>query len=273
MASSIPEKYSLVNFDEDDYDPKSPKLVIDEDIDVVSDNPTEFKMAIDQSPKPAEMVKSHNLINQIKTLNKSKKRLREKAIHQELSTSANRPQIEIETRPDGEDQQNRNVQNTCSARDLEIHEQPSTSSGKRSRNENETSSISEEKLKDDFLKRFLPPEFEMSDLELARRAQLGQREEELFEKFLAKADIEDPLELAYHDRKARKNVSDCDCNEPDCNECKRWIRNLKSLESRHKANSEYRLNLLRILFLQQRIEQITKIGKMMKILFIGGYDK
>lgn len=307
MALAIPANYSLVNYNE----PESPRFVIDEDIDVESDNLAETKIAIDE--KPCDLSKDMNILSIIM------KRLQETAIHQGPSTSAKRPRIEIEVSAVGKEQQKDNFQNTCLPHELEKHEQSSTSakrprietkapsfgeelnkndfsnkclprkfemdnaelvgreqlstSGKCSRNEKETSSYAEEQQKDDFLNRILPPEFEMSDLELARRAQLHQREEKLFEKFLEKADAEYPLELAYHDRKARKSVYVCDCNKPDCNECKLWIRNLKSLESRHKANSEYRLNLLRILHLQQRIEQITKIEKMMKAIIFQGFDK
>lgn len=273
MASNIPANYSLVNFDEDYNDPESPRLVIDEEIDVVTCDPSETEMTIDKSPKQVPSVLSRDLMKDMYTLIKFMKRLQKRDIHQGPSTCAKRPRMEIEAPLFGEEQQKNDFTNDCLPRKSEMSnaEQPSTSC-KSSPNQNETPSA-EEQQKDDFMRRFLRPEFKMCDLELARRAQLQEREEELFEKFLEKADVEYPLELAYHDRKARKNVSDCDCNKPDCNECKRWIRNLKSLESRHKANSEYRLNLLRILYLQERIERVVKIEKMMKAIFFQGFDE
>lgn len=313
MASIIPANYSFVNFDEDYDDPDSPRLVIDEEIDVVTCDPPETEMTIDNSPKQVQSVLSRNLMKDMNTLNKFMKRQQKEDIHQGASTHAKRSRMEIEAPLFGEEQQKHHLQNTCLPRELDNREPPSTSakrprieieapsageeqqkndftnnclprkcemsnaeqpsstSDNSSQNQSETPTA-EEQQKDDFMRRILGPELELCDVELARRAQLQEREEELFEKFLKKADIEYPLELAYHDRKARKNVSDCDCNESDCNACKRWIRNLKSLESRHKANSEYRLNLLRILYLQERIERVVQIEKMMKAIFYEEFD-
>lgn len=192
-------------------------------------------------------------------------------------TREKRPRIEIGAPSVGkivEQQQQNNFPNKLRKSELSDAElvcrEQASACGKSARNV--ASAMAEEQKKQEFLDTFLPPEFHMSDLELARRAQLHQREEQSFENFLKRADDECPLELTYNDRKARKSVSECDCNEPDCNECKRWIRNLKSLESRHRANAEYRLNLLRILYLQERIERITKIDKMMKAILCQGFD-
>lgn len=148
-------------------------------------------------------------------------------------------------------------------------------SEKRRRDELDDSDPAEEDhLKEKFLQSFLPPEKEFGPDELIKRQQLLHHEQELYEKFLQRANIEYPMQLSYHDNKARKNVAECNCLKRNCKKCKRLIQNQKSLESRYKAQIENRNNLFRILFLQERIAKYTLLEQMMKkMVYQGQYDK